>query len=167
MNSKLGSQQTKVPLAAALSPFMSLLYPPNLWCEWCDVWRLTTSEGSTSPTLFEQWCRFFYVLQEPEKYKIVLWDGTYSFSSLFKKTRKSKHLQMSLQRQHFLLSNLKTLSVGPAMVKHNKTHAYTYTKWCKPWDCPTIQQKTDCPAILISLVFSIFCLKSETNMPSG
>ena len=28
---------------------------------------------------------------------------------------------MSLQRQHFLLSNLKTLSVGPAVVKHNKT----------------------------------------------
>ena len=53
----------------------------------------------------------------------VLWDGTYGFSSLSEKTRKSKHLQMSLQRQHFLLSNLKTLSVDPAMVKHNKTHA--------------------------------------------
>ena len=46
----------------------------------------------------------------------VLWDGTYSFSSLSEKTRKSKHLQMSLQRQHFLLSYLKTLSVGPAGV---------------------------------------------------
>ena len=34
----------------------------------------------------------------------VLWDGTYSFLSLSKKTRKSNHLQMSLQRQHFLLS---------------------------------------------------------------
>ena len=44
----------------------------------------------------------------------VLWDGTYGFSSLPKKTRKSKHLQMSLQRQHFLLS--KTLSVGLAEV---------------------------------------------------
>ena len=31
----------------------------------------------------------------------VLWDGTYGFSSLSEKTRKSKHLQMSLQRQHF------------------------------------------------------------------
>ena len=29
MNSKLGRQHTKVPLAAALSPFVSLLYPPN------------------------------------------------------------------------------------------------------------------------------------------
>ena len=46
----------------------------------------------------------------------VLWDGTYGFSSLSEKTRKSNHLQMSLQRQHFLLSYLKTLSVGPARV---------------------------------------------------
>ena len=34
----------------------------------------------------------------------MLWDGTYGFSSLSEKTRKSNHLQMSLQRQHFLLS---------------------------------------------------------------
>ena len=46
----------------------------------------------------------------------VLWDGTYGFSSLSEKTRKSNHLQMLLQRQHFLLSYLKTLSVGPAGV---------------------------------------------------
>ena len=26
--------------------------------------RLTTPPGSTSPTLFEQWCGFFYVPQE-------------------------------------------------------------------------------------------------------
>ena len=59
----------KAPLTAALSPFMSLLYPPNPWYKWCDVWRLTTTPGSTSPTLFEQWCGFFYVLQEPDKCK--------------------------------------------------------------------------------------------------
>ena len=47
----------------------------------------------------------------------VLWDGTYGFSSLSEKTRKSNRLQMSLQRQHFLLSYLKTLSVGPAWVR--------------------------------------------------
>ena len=46
----------------------------------------------------------------------VLWDGTYGFSSLSEKTRKSNHLQMSLQRQHFLLSYLKTLSVGSVEV---------------------------------------------------
>ena len=43
-----------------------------------------------------------------------LWDGAYSFSSLSEKTRKSNILQMSSQRQHFLLSYLKTLIVGPA-----------------------------------------------------
>ena len=47
----------------------------------------------------------------------VLWHGTYSSLSLFEKTRKSNHLQMTLQRQHFLLSFLKTLSVGPAGVR--------------------------------------------------
>ena len=34
----------------------------------------------------------------------VLWDGTYGFLSLSEKTRKSNYLQMSLQRQQFLLS---------------------------------------------------------------
>ena len=43
-----------------------------------------------------------------------LWDGAYGLSSLSEKTRKSNRLQMSLQRQHFVLSYLKTLSVGPA-----------------------------------------------------
>ena len=44
----------------------------------------------------------------------VLWNGTQGFSSLSEKTRKINHLQMSLERQHFLLSYLKTLSVVPA-----------------------------------------------------
>ena len=35
--------QRRHALAAALSPFMSLLYPPTPWCEWCDVWRFTVS----------------------------------------------------------------------------------------------------------------------------
>ena len=69
MNTKLGRQHTKAPLEASLSPFMSFLYPPNPWCEWCDEWRLTTTPGSTSPTLFEQWCGFFYVPQKPDKCK--------------------------------------------------------------------------------------------------
>ena len=42
--------------------------------------------------------------------------GTYGLLSLSEKTRESNHLQMSLQRQHFLLSYLKTLSVGQAGV---------------------------------------------------
>ena len=31
-----------------------------------DLWRLTTTPGSTSPALFEQRCGFFYVPQEPK-----------------------------------------------------------------------------------------------------
>ena len=34
--------------------------------------------------------------------------------------RKSSHLQMKLQRQHFLLSYLKTLSVGPVGVSNSR-----------------------------------------------
>ena len=44
-------------------------------------------------------------------------DRTSGLSSLSEKTRKSNHLQMSLQRQHFLLSYFKTLSVGPAGIQ--------------------------------------------------
>ena len=43
----------------------------------------------------------------------VAGDGAYGLSSLSEKTRISNHLQMSLQRQHILLSYFKTLSVGP------------------------------------------------------
>ena len=69
MNTKLGRQHTKAPRATALSPFVSLIFPPNPWCEWCDVWRLATSPRSTSPTLFEQRCGFCYLPQEPDKCK--------------------------------------------------------------------------------------------------
>ena len=60
-------------------------------------------------------CGFFNV---PQFYYMCkgLWDGAYGLSSLSEKTRKSNRLQMLLQRQHFLLSYLKTLSVGPAGV---------------------------------------------------
>jgi len=50
------------------------------------------------------------------RYMKVLWDRPCGFTSLSEKTRNSIHLQMSLQRQHFLLSYLKSLSVGPAKV---------------------------------------------------
>ena len=34
-NSRLGRQHTKSPLAASITPLMSLLYLPCLWSEWC------------------------------------------------------------------------------------------------------------------------------------
>ena len=49
-----------------LSIYELTVKTPNPRCEWCDVWRLATPPGSTSPTLFEQWCGFFYVRQEPD-----------------------------------------------------------------------------------------------------
>ena len=47
-----------------------------------------------------------WVLLRPARTRSVkvLWNGTYGFSSLSEKTRKSNRLQMSLQRQHFPLS---------------------------------------------------------------
>ena len=65
-----------------------------------------------SPTLYEQ------CVTSLTSHRIYickgLWEGAYGLSSLSKKTRKSNHLQMSLQRQHFRLSYLKTQSFGPA-----------------------------------------------------
>ena len=53
VNSKLGRQHTKASLASRSQSICELTVP----------WRLTTTPGSTSPTLFEQWCGFFYVPQ--------------------------------------------------------------------------------------------------------
>ena len=59
-------------------------------------------------------------------------DGTYRLSSLSEKTRMSYHLQMSLQRQHILLSYFKTLSVGPVWARtrdlpHRSSEVYQLT----------------------------------------
>ena len=42
--------------------------------------------------------------------------GATAFFLKCEKTRESNHLQISLQKHHFLLSYLKTLSVGPARI---------------------------------------------------
>ena len=68
-----------------------------------------------SPTLFEQPRGLFNPPQETDVWKSSEM-GPYSFSSLSKTTTKSNCFQMSLQRQHFLVSYLKTLSVGLARV---------------------------------------------------
>ena len=89
-------------------------------CEVPSLPNLTTRKGwphhrGLRPVLFSKSDVWSFTPHKNKSVK-VLWDGTYGFSSLSEKTRKSKHLQMSLQRQHFLLSYLKTLSVGPAGV---------------------------------------------------
>ena len=53
-----------------------------------------------------------------------LCEGSYGSWSFSKKSGESNHLQMSLQRQHFLLSYLKTLSVGPAVVLNLRPPAH-------------------------------------------
>ena len=71
--------------------------------------------GLYVPYSLRRVCGFFNV---PQIYYMCkgLWEGAYGLSSLSEKTRKSNHLQMLLQRQHFLLSYLKTLSFGPSGV---------------------------------------------------
>ena len=77
--------------------------------------------GNNVPYSLRTVSGFFNVPQS--NYEQGLWDGTSGFLSLSEKTGKSNHLEMSLQRQHFLLSYLKTLSGGPAGVwTHDLTH---------------------------------------------
>ena len=64
--------------------------------------RLATPPGSTSPTLLNSDVGYF--TSHKNQINESAADGTYGFLSLSKRTRKPKHLQMSLQRQHFLLS---------------------------------------------------------------
>ena len=67
--------------------------------------RLATPPGSR-PLLFSHSDVDSFTSHKNKSVK-VLRERTYSFSSLSEKTRKSNHLQMSLQRQHFLLSYFK------------------------------------------------------------
>ena len=71
----------------------------------------TTTPGTSCPTLCE---KCVGSLTSPaNKYREDAGDGAYGLSSLSEKTRTSNHLQVSLQRQHILLSYFKTLSVFP------------------------------------------------------
>ena len=73
--------------------------------------------GHYVPYSLRRVCEFFNVPQIFYYMCKGLWDGAYHLSSSSEKTRKSNRLQMLLlQRQHFLLSYLKTPRVGPAWV---------------------------------------------------
>ena len=71
----------------------------------------TTTPGTPCPTLCDECVGS---LTSPADHNSEdAGDGAYGLSSLFEKTRIYNHLQMSLQRQHILLSFFfKTLSVG-------------------------------------------------------
>ena len=76
--------------------------------------RTATTPGTSSPILFSN---SVWVPQGTNEHGSYLGNGTSGLSSLSEKTWKSNHLRMLLQRQRFLLSYLKTLSVGPAGVE--------------------------------------------------
>ena len=71
----------------------------------------TTTPGTTCPTLYDECVGS--LTSPASHYSKDAGDGAYGLSSLSEKTRISNQLQMSLQRQHILLSYFKTLSVGP------------------------------------------------------
>ena len=77
----------------------------------------TTVVFPTSPTLYTNSVRIGFFNIPQNLYVQGLWDGAYSLSPLSEKTRKSNRLYMSLQRQHFLLSYLRTLIVVQARVR--------------------------------------------------
>ena len=67
----------------------------------------STTPGTTRPTLCD---KCVGSLTSPANQNSEdAGDGAYGLSSLSEKTRVSNHLQMSLQRQHILLSYFKTL----------------------------------------------------------
>ena len=80
-----------------------------------------------NPMPYSFWtaCGFFYLPQSYELWRVA------SLSSLSMKTRESNKLQMQLQRQHFLLSYLKTPSVCPAWFEPptSRTVVQYSTKW--------------------------------------
>ena len=120
VNSKLWRQHTKAPLAAAFSPFMSLLYPPNPWSMHVNdvMWESWPQHRGLRPLLFSNSGVGSFT---SHKNQISVSKCCETGSTVFHPNpsiaeRQCNRSQMSLQRQHFLLSYLKTLSVGPAGV---------------------------------------------------
>ena len=76
------------------------------------------NSGGSRPTLYEQCVGSFKFVSTEG-----LWDRAYGLFSLSEKTSKSNHLQTILQRQCFLLSYFRTLSVGPTKVLNLRSSA--------------------------------------------
>ena len=88
----------------------------------------TTPPGTPCPTLFDECVSS--LTSPASHYSEDAGDEAYHLSSLSEKTRISNHLQMSLQRQHILLSYLKTLSVGPVWGS-NRDHPHGSPTLCQ------------------------------------
>ena len=77
---------------------------------------MTTTPGSTSPTLFEQWCGFFYVPQEPDKCKCCE-TGPTVFRPYPRRLESLTVCRCHYKGSTFSSVIFKTLSVGPARVR--------------------------------------------------
>ena len=77
--------------------------------------RLAVPPRSTSPTLFEQWCGFFYVPQEPDKWKCCE-TGPMVFRPYPRRLESLTVCRCHCKGSTFSSVILRTLSVGPAWV---------------------------------------------------
>ena len=139
--------------------------------------RQTKTPGTTCPTLCDK-CAGSFTSNRIMNIE-GLWDRTFGLSSLFEKTRESNRLQMWLQRQHFLFSYLKTLSVGPARVERTisrmtarcSTNWATGARWLEvSLICPTrrlrINKRTFTNhAIMMKWIIVIKSLKGASKNP--
>ena len=101
----------KAPLAAAIGPYsISPTHPLNPSMSVKDR-RPDHNTGNYVPYSCEQ------CVGSLTSHKVIMNKGCETGPTIYRPyPRKSNRLQMLLQRQHFLLSYLKTLSVGPAGV---------------------------------------------------
>ena len=125
--SKAGNYFYFILLAFAFRPGHHNSLRQSLWARGEQTLRVVSARDLLRP----QW--FFYIPSESE---LGGWrDGAYGLTSLPEKTWKSNHLQMWLQRQHFLLNYFKTLSIGRAGIQtHNLPHRRpTHYHWAIGW----------------------------------
>ena len=81
-----------------------------------------TATAPGSPYSFRIVRGFFYVPQNYQHSRNCE-TGPPTYRPYPRRLKKSNHLEMKLQRQHFLLSYLKTLSVGPVGVSNSRSPA--------------------------------------------
>ena len=100
---------------------------------------LTDNPPSPGITLFEQWCGFFYIPQEPNKWKCCETGPTVFCPNLRRQESLTVCRCNSVQGQHFLLSYLKTLSGLNPQPPPWQTHALQWTPLGRSSIAPTLR----------------------------
>ena len=134
----------QVPMAAAVSPFVGPTTFMIVKQDKVNEWTWDGLQGWSLPEI----C---YVARVK-----VLWEETYGFLSLSKKTRKSNHLQMSEQSQHFLLSYFKTHPIPPG-ISNPFSETENLTHMSSAW----IYLELEFYFSLVSSLFTIYCDNSS------